>query len=112
MAEPATIDACLRIAPQFDTSEHGELRDQLRSKLEPRLARWRADQVELELSVKDRDSDQQKVTLEAWIAARGDTRFVGTSTNPVLRTAVNEARDDVHRQIDRFLGRRETRRRG
>lgn len=112
MAQPATIDECLRIVPQFRSDEHAELRDQLRSKLESRLKRWDADQVEMELSVKDRDTAQQKVTLEIWISARGRTRFVGTSTNEELRAAVNEARDDVHRQIDRFVTKRETARRG
>ncbi len=108
MAEPATIDACLRIVPEFQGDEQDELKEQLRGKLESRLKRWDADQVEMELSVKDRDTAQQKVTLEVWVAAKGRTRFVGTSTAPDLRAAVNDARDDVHRQIDRFLTKRES----
>ena len=108
MADPATIDACLRIVPEFRGDEHADLKEQLRGKLESRLKRWDAEQVEMELSVKDRDSSQQKVTLEVWIAAKGRTRFVGTSTAPDLRAAVNDARDDVHRQIDRFLTKRES----
>ena len=108
MADSATIDACLRIVPEFRGDEHADLKEQLRGKLESRLKRWDAEQVEMELSVKDRDSSQQKVTLEVWIAAKGRTRFVGTSTAPDLRAAVNDARDDVHRQIDRFLTKRES----
>ena len=108
MAEAATIDACLRIVPEFRGEEHEELRDQLRGKLESRLKRWDAEQVEMELSVKDRGSNQQKVTLEVWIAARGRTRFVGTSTLENLHAAVTEARDDVHRQIDKFVTKRES----
>ena len=108
MAQPATIDACLRIAPEFRGDEHAGLTEQLRGKLEARLKRWDAEQVEMELSVKDRETAQQKVTLEVWIAARGRTRFVGTSTAPDLRAAVNDARDDVHRQIDRFVTKRES----
>lgn len=108
MAEPATVDACLRIVPEFRGDEHDELRGQLQGKLESRLKRWEADQVEMELSVKDRDSSQQKVTLEVWVAARGRTRFVGTSTDPNLHAAVTEVRDDVHRQIDRFVTKRES----
>lgn len=111
MAEPATISGCLRIAPQFEPDEAEELREQLRSKLEPRLSRYRADQVDMELSVKDRDTNQQKVTLEVWVATSGRSRFVGTSTEPVLRSAVSEARDDVHRQIDKFITKRERSRR-
>lgn len=108
MAEPATIDACLRIAPEFRGDEHPDLREQLRGKLESRLKRWDAEQVEMELSVKDRDTSQQRVTLEVWVAATGRTRFVGTSTAPDLRAAVNDARDDVHRQIDKFVTKRES----
>ena len=108
MADPATIDACLRIVPEFRGDEHADIAEQLRGKLESRLKRWDADQVEMELSVKDRDTPQQRVALEVWIAARGDTRFVGTSTAPDLRAAVNDARDDVHRQIDRFVTKRES----
>lgn len=111
MADTSIIDDRLRIVPEFRSDEHAELRDQLRGKLESRFKRWNADQVEMELSVKDRDTNQQKVTLEVWIHASGDTRFVGTSTNGDLRSAVNEARDDVHRQIDRFVTKRETARR-
>ncbi len=111
MAEPATIDACLRVVPEFRADERGELTERLRSKLETRISRWTADQVEMELSVKDRDTSQQRVTLEVWIAARGRTRFVGTSDDPKLHSAVTEVRDDVHRQIDRFLTKRESNRR-
>lgn len=110
MSDPATIDTCLRITPQFRPEEYDDVRQQLRSKLEGRLSRWSADQVDMELSVKGRDTSQQKVTLELWVAARGDTRFVGTSTQQDLRAAVNEVRDDVHRQVDRFLTKQESRR--
>lgn len=112
MAEPASIDACLRIVPEFRPEEYEDVREQLRGRLETRLARWTSDQVELELSVKDRDTPSQKVTLEVWVAASGRTRFVATSKETSLRAAVNEARDDVHRQIDKFLTKRETGRRG
>ena len=108
MAEPATVDACLRIVPEFTGDEHDEIRGQLQGKLESRLKRWDAEQVEMELSVKDRDTSQQKVTLEVWLAARGRTRFVATSTDLNLHAAVTEVRDDVHRQIDRFVTKRES----
>lgn len=111
MGEPATIDACLRVVPEFRADERDEMTERLRSKLETRLSRWTADQVELELSVKDRDTPQQRVTLEVWVAARGRTRFVATSAEPQLHNAVTETRDDVHRQIDKFLTKRETNRR-
>ena len=112
MSESASIDECLRITPQFRPDEYDDVRQQLRSKLEARLSRWPADTVDMELSVKDRDTNQQKVTLEVRIAARGDTRFVATSGLPDLRAAVNDVRDDVHRQVDRFLTKQETRRQG
>lgn len=108
----ASVDKVLRVVPGF----RGDERDELVAALEPglgrRLERWDDDQVEMELSVKERDGVQQRVVLEAWIATRGRTRFVGTSDEPDLTRAVAEVRDDVRRQIDRFVNKGEDARRG
>jgi len=99
----------LRVVPEFRSDEHDRYRDVLFGRLERRLKRWQPEQVELELSVKDRDSRSQKVTLECWIA--GVPKIVGTSTHTELDKAVVEARDDVWRQVDRWVTRKEAERR-
>ena len=98
----------LRVVPEFRSDEHDRYRDVLFGRLERRLKRWKPEQVDLELSVKDRDSRSQKVTLECWIA--GVPKIVGTSTDTELDKAVVEARDDVWRQVDRFVTRKEAER--
>lgn len=99
----ATVDEVLRVVPGFRGDEREELVATLSSGLDRRLERWDDDQVELELSVKDRDDVQQRVVLEGWIAAKGRTRFVATSDEQDLHTAVVEVRDEMRRQVDRFV---------
>ncbi len=99
----ATVEKVLRVVPGFRGDERDELVGTLASGLDRRLERWDDDQVELELSVKDRDDVQQRVVLEGWVAAKGRTRFVATSEERDLQTAVVEVRDDLRRQIDRFV---------
>lgn len=99
----------LRIVPEFHPDEYDHLRSLLSGKLERRLSRFDDDQVELELSVKERDSDSQRTVLEAWIA--GLPRFVATSTELERDRAVTEVRDDLHRQIDKHVTKQESSRR-
>jgi ribosome-associated translation inhibitor RaiA len=96
----------VRVVPQFRPEETDRYRDVLFGRLERRLSRWQPEQVELELSVKDRDQNSQKTTLECWIA--GVPKIVGTSRNEDLDKAVVEVRDDVWRQVDRFVTRQES----
>jgi hypothetical protein len=103
MTNPATVDETLRVVPGFRGDERDELVATLSTGLDRRLQRFDAGEVELELSVKDRDDVQQRVTLEGWIAAEGRTRFVATSNERDLSRAVREVRDDLRRQIDTFL---------
>ena len=107
----ATIADSLRVVPQFDQSESDQLVEILSARLDRRLGRFDDDQVELEISVKERDMPSQRVVLECWIAVSGHTRFVGTSTEASLMTAVREVADDVYTQVDRFLNKREGSRR-
>jgi ribosome-associated translation inhibitor RaiA len=99
----------LRIVPEFRADEYDWIRDLLFGRLERRLSRWEPSQVELELSVKDRDTPKQRLTLECWIS--GVPRMVATSTERELHTAVAEVRDDLWRQVDKFVTKRETARR-
>lgn len=108
----ATIAENLRVVPEFDSSESDQVVEILSARLDRRLSRFDDDQVELEISVKDRDTPSQRVVLECWIALSGDTRFVGTSTDETLMAAVRETAEDVYRQVNRFLDKREDSRRG
>ena len=107
----ASVADSLRIVPEFDPSETDQVIEILASRLDRRLRRFADDQVELEISVKDRDTPSQRVVLECWIAASGRTHFVGSSTASPLMAGVRESAEDVHTQINRFLTKRESSRR-
>jgi ribosome-associated translation inhibitor RaiA len=94
-----------RVVGEFRADEYDKVRDLLFGRLERRLSRWDPEQVELELSVKERDTPSQKTVLECWIA--GAPRVVGTSKEQDLDKAVVEVRDDVWRQVDRYVTRQE-----
>jgi ribosome-associated translation inhibitor RaiA len=108
----ATVASALRVAPQFRSDEFDGVASELAARLDRRLSRFDENQVELEISVKDRDSAQQQVTLEAWIAAKGRTRFVATSTEGEIKAAVRDVAEGIQRQIDKFVTKREASRRG
>lgn len=101
----------LRIVPEFDPSESDQIVEIVTSRLDRRLSRFSDDQVELEISVKERDTPSQRVVLECWVAVSGRTHFVGSSTKSPLMAAVRESADDVRTQVDNFLTKRESSRR-
>ena len=96
----------LRIVPEFKSSEHDRIKELMFGRLERRLARWEPAQVELELSVKDRDTSKQRMALECWIS--GESKIVATSTESDLMKGVVEVRDDLWRQIDKMVTKRES----
>jgi hypothetical protein len=95
----------LRIVPQFHPEEYDSIRSTMFGKLDRRLSRWKPEQVEMELSVKERDGNSQRTVLESWIADL--PKMVATSTEADLDKAVVEVRDDLWRQINTFLEKRE-----
>ncbi|MEX2627939.1 MAG: hypothetical protein WD225_13715 [Ilumatobacteraceae bacterium] len=94
--ETATVESALRIGSGVDPSERDAIVEHW-SALEHRLRSFRPDQVELQLTVKERDTPSQRATLEAWVA--GFPRMVATSTRPDFDAAMIELRDDLIRQI-------------
>lgn len=100
----ATIDQ-LRLGAGFAEDERDEVLARLR-KLDRRLKRFDAGAVDLEVSVKSRDGNEQHVVLEARIASY--ERFVATSDAPRLRDALIEVRDEIWRQIDDAVNKRTT----
>lgn len=98
----ASVDQ-VRIVSEFRTEEHERIRETL-SQLNRPLSRFEADTVELELSVKERDSSSPYTVLECWIA--GWPKIVATSREADLTRAVTEVRKDLKRQIDEAVRRR------
>lgn len=104
--ETATIDSSLRIAGGVEPAERDTIIEHW-SALEHRLRSFRPEQVELQLTVKERDTPSQRATLEAWIA--GFPRLVATSTRTDFDAAMAELRDDLVRQISHTKQRTEPR---
>jgi ribosome-associated translation inhibitor RaiA len=93
----------LRIGFGFEESERSRIIELLR-KLDRQLQRFPAEAVDLELTVKDRDTTAQKVTLEAWLPNM--PRVVVTSREHSMRDALMEVREDLWRQLKETLDRR------
>ncbi len=102
----ATVEACLRLGSGVAASERDRVLDRFAA-LDARLRSYRAGEVELELSVKERDGADQKTTLEGWIA--GTERVVATSSRIPFDQALTEVRDDLIRQLSDAKNRTEPR---
>jgi ribosome-associated translation inhibitor RaiA len=92
----------LRIVPEFRPDEYDRVRGLVFGNLARRLERWEPEQVELELSVKERDKSSQRTVLECWLHG-APSKLVATSTEVDLDRAVMEVRDDLRRQINRMV---------
>ncbi|RIV36623.1 HPF/RaiA family ribosome-associated protein [Micromonospora radicis] len=103
---PATVAKCLRLGAGFAQADWDWIVAQFAT-LDARLATFDADSTELELSVKDRESRGQRVTLECWIAGR--QKIVTTSAEEDLRAALHDARDDMRRKLNDSKTRQEPR---
>lgn len=99
----------LRLATGFAISEREGIVAQF-APLEARLRSFERDSIDMELSVKERDGADQRVTLEVWVAGR--ERLVSTSSRADLRGALQEVRDDTVRQLNDDVNRNETLRQG
>jgi ribosome-associated translation inhibitor RaiA len=103
---PATVRDQLRVGAGFPAHDRAAVVDRL-SALDPRLQGHPAEAVELELSVKDRDGRDPRVTLGCRIAGR--PRLVATSSHRDRTAALVEVRDNLRRQLDDADTRREPR---
>jgi ribosome-associated translation inhibitor RaiA len=91
------LASSLRLAGGFRESELPHLLAAL-TPLEKHLARWDADHVDLQLSVKDRGGTEQHVTIEAKLG--GWPLVVAKVADLDFDRALHEARDELIRQID------------
>jgi ribosome-associated translation inhibitor RaiA len=97
----------LRIVSEFRDEERAYVLETLGGKLDKRLSRWKPEQIELELSVKERDTPSQKMVLECWIA--GQPRMVATSNEQELQSALHDVREDLFKQIDKHVNKTQDR---
>ena len=75
------LDERLRLGAGFAAADRPRILGGL-SALAPHLSGWEHDQVDLEVSLKDTDGPDQKVTLQAWLAGRAPSW--PTPTNATL----------------------------
>lgn len=94
--DTATVESSLRAGSGIHPEERPAIIEQF-SSLDARLRSFPAEAVDLELSVKERDTPSQRTVLEADIA--GWPRLVATSTHTTMTQALSEVRDDLVRQI-------------
>jgi ribosome-associated translation inhibitor RaiA len=103
-----TLEERLRLGAGFAVADRLRILGAL-SALAPHLSGWEHDQVDLEVSMKDTEGTDQKVTLQAWLAGR--LHLVATSHERDLDRALAEVRRDLIRQIEDERSRREPRER-
>lgn len=106
--DTAVITNRLCLATGFLSNERGWVVERLAA-LGSRLRSFHDDQVELEISVKDRSGVEQRVTLECWINRTPRLHLVATSSEPDLPDALDEVRDELIRQVDEAKTRTEPR---
>ena len=103
----STLEENLRLGAGFAAADRPRILGAL-SALEPHLSGWEHE-VDLEVSLKDTEGPDQKVTLQAWLAGRA--HLVATSHERDLDHALAEVRRDLIRQIEDERSRREPRKR-
>ncbi|NKE57815.1 HPF/RaiA family ribosome-associated protein [Lentzea sp. PSKA42] len=106
--DTAVITNRLHLATGFLSNERGWVVERLAA-LGSRLRSFHDDQVDLEISVKDRRGVEQRVTLECWINRTPRLHLVATSSEPDLPAALNEVRNELIRQVDEAKTRTEPR---
>jgi hypothetical protein len=87
--QTGTLDERLRLGAGFAAADRPRILEAL-SALAPHLSGWEHDQVDLEVSLKDTEGPDQKVTLQAWLAGRA--HLVATSHQRDLDHALAEVR--------------------
>jgi hypothetical protein len=102
----STVDESLTSTTGVPSTEFDAVLEQLQP-LNARLRSYPAGKVELHLFVKDLDTQQQKITLEARIV--GQATLVATSHKTGLQMGVQEVRDDLIRLMTDALNKQEPR---
>ena len=95
--DDATVEKCLHLGHGFHEDERVRVVESI-AKIDRHLVGRPADSVRIDLQVKERDTAQQKVTMEAHIA--GLPPVVGTAEDADVWSAVGHTRDEVARQLE------------
>lgn len=98
----ASLDQ-LRLGDGFSDAERDRIVDRL-EKLNRRLRKFPADGTDLLLTVKDRETTSQKLTLECGLPHFPP--LVVTSNEPDLKDALMDVREDLWRLIDDAVNKR------
>ncbi len=96
-SQPPILAERLRLGAGFAAADRSHVLEML-SSLDRHLAHWSPEQVDLEISVKDRGGPEQKVTLEAWLPRWPS--LVATAADRDLDHALVGVRKDMIRQIE------------
>jgi ribosome-associated translation inhibitor RaiA len=105
-SEHATVNEALHLSGGVSLDERDHILA-LFSALDSRLRSYPSGSVQMDLTIKERDTLSQHTTLEAWIT--GQQRLVATSSHTVVDQALAEVRDDLIRQITDAKNRTEPR---
>jgi ribosome-associated translation inhibitor RaiA len=103
-AGTASLEANLRLGKGLNEHDRDRVLRRLAG-LDARLRSFRADAIELLLTVKERETPSQHTTLEATIANR--PRLVATSVRAGLDEALTEVGSELARQLTEVKTRRE-----
>jgi ribosome-associated translation inhibitor RaiA len=93
----AVLDQILHVSGGFSEAERQRLLHAL-AELTPHLSRWDPADMQLDVSVKQRDSKEQKVSIRASLP--GYPTLVATAVDHDLDRALADARRDLIRQIE------------
>lgn len=98
------VELQLRLGPGFHKSDLERVIGALES-LDRHLAHWRPQTVDLRISVKGRETLDQRVTLEVWLP--GWNALLANSNDRDLDCALIEVRKVMVREIEEERSRRE-----
>ena len=101
-----TLEEHLRLGAGFAAADRPQILAAVA--LAPHLSGWEHDQVDLEVSLKDSDGPDQKVTLQAWLAGRAPC---GHFARARPRSCPRRGARELIRQIEDERSRREPRER-
>lgn len=104
----SVIEERLHLAAGFHADERDWVVNRLAA-LGSRLRSYRDDQIDLEISLKDREGVEQHVVLQCWINRGHRQHLVASSSQRELSAALNEVRDELVRQVDENKTRTEPR---
>jgi hypothetical protein len=94
----------IHVGAGFTEREHPHVLETL-SALGPHLGRWNPDDVDVEVSLHDRDGKEQSVTLRTTLP--GFPPMVANAADQDVTRALSEAKRELIHQIDRHLSERE-----